>query len=563
MQQGSESQSSAESLEQKLDNVQLSENGGEPMSKKALKKKQKEEEKARKKAQEEQARLAQQQQEEGEDYAADKYGRLPLNQSQNRERRVRIRISDIGVSSDIKVDEKVLLRARVHNTRAKGKQCFMVLRQQIATIQAVLAVDKEQKDVSKQMVKFCGSIKPESIVLVEAVVVKAFQKVQSCTVSDYELQIKTVFIESEVAVEKLPFTVDDASRFDPEISGVNDQDQAQTEEDGYNRVNLDTRLNNRIIDLRTTTNHSIFRLQHAVGTLFREHLNQQGFTEIHTPKIIAAASEGGANVFKVSYFKNDAFLAQSPQLYKQMMICADYEKVFEIGPVFRAENSFTHRHMTEFVGLDLEMAFQEHYHEVLDVLDKLFVSIFKGLRDQYKDEIEVVKRQYPFEEFLFLEPSLRLNFKDAVQMLRDAGVEMGEHEDLSTENERKLGKLVRDKYKTDFYILDKFPLAVRPFYTMPDPNNPGYSNSYDFFMRGEEIMSGAQRVHDVNLLIKSAQEHGVELKTIQGYIDAFKYGAPPHAGGGIGLERVVMLYLNLKNIRRVSLFPRDPRRLEP
>lgn len=141
---------------------------------------------------------------------------------------------------------------------------------------------------------------------------------------------------------------------------------------------LDTRLNHRIIDLRTVTNQSIFRIQSGVCQLFREFLVRERFTEIHTPKIISAASEGGANVFKVSYFKSDAYLAQSPQLYKQMMICADFERVFEIAPVFRAENSFTHRHMTEFVGLDLEMAFQEHYHEVLDLFDRLFIHIFKG-----------------------------------------------------------------------------------------------------------------------------------------------------------------------------------------
>jgi aspartyl/asparaginyl-tRNA synthetase len=148
-------------------------------------------------------------------------------------------------------------------------------------------------------------------------------------------------------------------------------------------------------------------------------------------------------------------------------------------------------------------------------------------------------------------------------MLREAGIEIGDFDDLSTESERVLGQLVKQKYSTDFYILDKFPLAVRPFYTMPDPQKPGYSNSYDFFIRGEEILSGAQRIHDAQYLEERAREHGVSIETIQPYLDAFKYGAPPHAGGGIGLERVVMLYLNLGNIRKTSLFPRDPRRLEP
>jgi len=297
--------------------------------------------------------------------------------------------------------------------------------------------------------------------------------------------------------------------------------------------------------------------------LFREFLDNQDFTEIHSPKMIGAASEGGANVFKVSYFKTSAYLAQSPQFYKQMVICSDFEKVYEIAPVFRAENSFTHRHMTEFMGLDLEMAIQEHYHEVLDLFDGLFVYIFTQLAERYSHEISVVKSQFPHEDFIFSEKSLRLTFPEAVQMLRDAGEEMGDFEDMSTAKERRLGQLVKEKYNTDFFMLDKFPLEVRPFYTMPDPSMPGYSNSYDFFIRGEEILSGAQRVHDAAYLAERANEHGVDPATIQPYLDAFKYGAPPHAGGGIGLERVLMLFLDLGNIRRTSLFPRDPTRLEP
>lgn len=322
-------------------------------------------------------------------------------------------------------------------------------------------------------------------------------------------------------------------------------------------------MDNRTVDLRTVTNQSIFRVQSAVGRFFRDYLYKQNFVEIHTPKLISTASEGGANVFKLNYFKTNAFLAQSPQLYKQMCVCSDFERVFEIGPVFRAEDSNTHRHMTEFVGMDMEMAFEEHYHEVLDLFDELFVDLFTRLETECAKEIAVIKQQYPFEDFKFLPKTLRLNFSEAIALLRENGVEVGDYDDLSTANERFLGKLVKEKYNTDFFMLDKFPLAIRPFYTMPDPANPNYSNSYDFFMRGEEIMSGAQRIHDVKLLLQRAAEHGVDPRSIEGYVNAFKHGAPPHAGGGIGLERVIMLYLNLGNIRRTSMFPRDPKRLEP
>lgn len=229
---------------------------------------------------------------------------------------------------------------------------------------------------------------------------------------------------------------------------------------------------NRFLDLRTPANQAIFRIEAAVCELFRRFMIDRNFVEIHTPKIISAASEGGANVFQVTYFKRSAYLAQSPQLYKQMAIASDFDRVFTIGAVFRAEDSNTHRHLCEFVGLDLEMAFNYHYHEVMNVIGQMFVEMFKGLQQRYATEIEAVGRQYPAEPFCFLEPSLVLEFPTAVQMLRSAGAQIGDEEDLSTANERLLGQLVKKRYDTDFFILDKFPLAVRPFYTMPDPNNP-------------------------------------------------------------------------------------------
>lgn len=449
------------------------------------------------------------------------------------------------LTADI-ADQKVWVRARLQTSRSKGKQCFFVLRQQKWTVQALLAVGET---VSKQMIKFTAGINKESILDVEGYVRTVPQKIESCSQQDVELHVEQVWVVS-MAEPRLPLLVEDACRPDSE--------------DGLAVVHQDTRLDNRILDLRTTTNQAIFRLEAGVCKLFREYLDSKGFVEIHTPKIIPAASEGGANVFKVSYFKGHAFLAQSPQLYKQMCISADFEKVYTVGGVFRAEDSNTHRHLTEFVGADMEMGFKYHYHEVLDVLGELFIHIFKGLRDRYAEEISTVGKQFPAEPFKFLEPSLRLEYKEGIQMLQEAGVEgLDETADLSTPNEKLLGRLVKAKYDTDFYMLDKFPLSVRPFYTMPDPNDMKWSNSYDFFMRGEEIMSGAQRVHDPAFLTERAKVHGIDLETIKGYIDAFRYGAPPHAGGGIGLERVTMLYLGLDNIRKTSLFPRDPKRITP
>lgn len=280
-----------------------------------------------------------------------------------------------------------------------------------------------------------------------------------------------------------------------------------------------------------------------------------------------------------------------------MVIAADFERVYEIGPVFRAENANTHRHLTEFIGLDLEMTIEEHYHEVLELLDGLFKHIFKNLKGGYQKEIDAVGAQFPAEEFKWKEETLKLTFAQAVDLLVEDGVDRSTLDDIklvatpfceavvdkiiSTENEKRLGRIVKAKYDTDYFIIDKFPMELRPFYTMPDANNSvrnfffprcralshlrvqELSNSYDFFMRGEEILSGAQRIHDAALLTEKMRSKGVDPESMKSYIDGFRMGCAPHGGGGIGLERVLMLFLKLNNVRRASLFPRDPKRLEP
>lgn len=527
---------------------------GKPLSKSALKKlaKQREKEERQRQIAERLAKEKAEREAAEVDDAAEFYGNLPLNQSQVRTTVERAKISSLSAEA---AGKQVVFRARVHNSRLQGnKMCFLVFRQQESTVQGLVQVAPGK--VSKQMVKWAGAINMESIVLVHGTVTAAPEEIKAATVKDVEIQINKLYVIAQ-APPQMPILIEDASRTEEEAEAA-----------GLPVVNLDTRLDNRVIDLRTATNQAVFRISSAVGRLFRQFLVERGFVETHTPKIIASASEGGANVFKMNYFKGDAFLAQSPQLYKQMLIAGDMERVFEVAPVFRAENSNTHRHMTEFTGLDLEMTFEEHYHEVMELIGEMFLFIFGKLRTECADDIAVVRRQYPVEEFKLPADGkmVRITFAEGIQMLRDAGRDdVDEYEDLSTDQEKHLGRLVRDKYDTDFYILDEFPLAVRPFYTMPNPKNPKLSNSYDFFMRGEEILSGAQRVHDAALLKQRMQDLGIDPNSdgLKDYVDAFSYGCAPHAGGGIGLERVVMFYLGLKNIRRASLFPRDPRRLRP
>ncbi|KAL9934005.1 hypothetical protein V8E36_007087 [Tilletia maclaganii] len=533
---------------------------GTPLSEKQKRKRAEKAEKERKKA-ETAARLAAEKQarEASEvDFATQLYGVLPLNQSQERSGRTRTLIAQIGAERD---GEEVFFQARVQTSRSpSAKLVFITLRQTFDCIQATLAQAPEK--VSKQMVKWTASLSPETIVLVQGTIVKVPKPIESSaiTVKDAEIKIAQIHVLSEVKVAgggQLPFFVDDATRSEQEIEA------SQATDRPLPSISLETRLDNRVLELRTTTNQAIFRIQHGVCRLFREFLDNLDFIEIHSPKLQGAATESGASVFKVDYFKGSAFLAQSPQLAKQMAISADYGRVYEIGPVFRAEDSNTHRHMTEFTGLDLEMAFEEHYHEVVDVLANLFTFIFTELPKRYRREIDVIKKQFPVEDFLIPETPVKLDYKEGIALLRGAGVEIGDYDDMNTEQERKLGGIIREKYKTDFYMLDKFPTEIRPFYTMPDAQDAKYSNSYDFFMRGQEILSGAQRIHDAAFLEKRMGEMGVAPESMKGYVDAFRLGAPPHAGGGIGLERVVMFYLGLGNIRRASMFPRDPKRLEP
>lgn len=467
-----------------------------------------------------------------------------------------IPLTDLASSS---FGDSVWTRARIHKAVFTGKVGFLTLRSSVDTVQAVLN--------GKDLLKWAKTaLSSESIVDVQATVTQPEGgRVEKCSIGTVELTVIRIYVVSK-ADDRLPLTLDDAARpLADDISAEPTEDSRDTRLGP--RVTRDTRLDARIVDLRAPPHGSLLRLQSAICQLFREFLYGKGFTEIHSPKLIAGASEGGSDVFELSYFGRKACLAQSPQLYKQMALCADFQRVFEVGPVFRAEKSHTHRHLCEFTGLDLEMEIIEHYSEVLDMLDGMFTSIFDGLETRFAKQLETVRGKWNVPNFKYYagRKQLRLKWPEGIAMLREAGVEIGDFEDMNTEKEKMLGKLVREKYDTDFFTLTHFPSAIRPFYTMVDPNDGTYSNSYDIFMRGEEIVSGAQRIHDVELLkVRATAMLGEEgVASIQDYVDAFRFGAPPHGGAGIGLERVLMLFMGIGNIRECSLFPRDPERLTP
>lgn len=357
----------------------------------------------------------------------DSYGELPLIGSTNFKPTGTPRI-DLSSIADNE-DKEITFRCWVENARVQSaKLAFVNLRQGLNTVQAVVAASDK---LSKQMVKFCGNVSTESTLAVTGLVKRVKEPIKSATIKDFEIHIQKLFVEVKAEVP-LPLQVEDAERPLPE-TGLGDEDEKQEEGDARPLVGLNTRLNNRTLDLRAKINHSIFVIKSGVCSLFQEFLSKQSFVFVQTPKILGAASEGGANVFELKYFERSAYLAQSPQFYKQMLIASRFQKVMEIGPVFRAENSNTARHLTEFTGLDLEMEFQEHYHEVMGVLEDLMLFIFKELNTRYKKETDLVRSAYHVEDFKLPESGKvpRIPFQEGIKMLREAGEELGDYDDLT------------------------------------------------------------------------------------------------------------------------------------
>ncbi|UPK91235.1 hypothetical protein LCI18_002170 [Fusarium solani-melongenae] len=566
--------------EEKAPAAEGGEGGEAGPSKKALKKAEakakKEAEKARRAAEHE-ARQAAAKAAAGntEDLAKDNYGDSTHLTKIDAER---IKLRNLG---DEHLGKTIKLRAWIQNARMQGaKMAFVELREERDwAIQAVVAASPEGTPVSKQMVKWIGSLNLEGYVLVEAKVEKPLEPVKSVKVSNYELHLTKCYVISPgpqvlgmgLAVANRPVT-----NFDDEDAGG----PVEEVKEGVDNLSLEnvpgasmaTHLNNPVMHKRAPVQQAIADVRMTVRKLFSEYLEARDFVQFEPPCLIGAASEGGSNVFGMPYFDKQAFLAQSPQFYKQYEIAGGRKRVFCIGPVFRAENSNTPRHMTEFTGLDLEMEIEDDYQEVREMLEGVLLYIFRGLKERCAEQIALVRTVYPSEDFLLPEPGkeVRLTFAEGQALLRAEGPEeyrnVSDDEDMSTPQEKALGALIKEKYNTDFYVLDKFPEGARPFYALEDPENPKVTNAYDFFMRGQEILSGGQRVHVPETLEARIRKKGIDPTSqgIKEYVDIFRSaGVPPHGGGGIGLDRVVAWYLNLPSVHLASYYPRTPKRLLP
>lgn len=330
-----------------------------------------------------------------------------------------------------------------------------------------------------------------------------------------------------------------------------------TEESG-----MDLRLDWRFLDLRRPANYLIFQIQTAAEHAMREFWTKEGFIEIHSPKFMGSASESGAELFCVEYFGGKAYLAQSPQFYKQMAMAAGFDRVFEIGPVFRANPSFTSRHDTEFTSVDVEISWIESHDDVMKLEEQWIQFVLQSLKDKHGGAI---LQNFGVEVNVPTLPFPRLTMQEAYAILAQRGHVLSAETkgDLDPEGERQLCAHIKEMTGHDFVFVTDYPISVRPFYHMRHADNPVATKSFDLLWKGLEVTTGAQREHRYDVLAKQAQEKGLTLEPIKHYLDCFQYGCPPHGGFGFGLTRMLMVLLNVKNVREVTYLYRGPNRLAP
>jgi nondiscriminating aspartyl-tRNA synthetase len=322
---------------------------------------------------------------------------------------------------------------------------------------------------------------------------------------------------------------------------------------------LDTFLDHATIALRHPYKRALVRLGAGIMRGFRECLNGERFTEIQSPKLVASATESGANVFVVDYFGKKAYLAQSPQFYKQIMVGV-FERVYEIGPVFRAEPHDTTRHVNEYVSMDAEFGFIENHFTIMAMLNRLMQHVMAHLLEWHENELRITNCELPSVP----EKIPHIHFRDAQQLILEKhGEDCRGEPDLAPQHERWLGEWARETHGSDFLFVTGYPMSKRPFYTHPDPSDPNYSNSFDLLLRGTELVTGGQRLHKHEDYLAALERAKLPVEPFAYYLEPMKYGMPPHGGFAIGLERFVMQLVGLNNVREATLFPRDQKRMAP
>ena len=416
----------------------------------------------------------------------------------------------------------VKINGAVHNIRDMGDFAFVILRKAEGLVQCVYEAGKTDFDLR--------DLKEESAVEVTGTVAA-----EKRAPHGFEIRLTQIRVLSEPA-QSMPIAVNKWKM----------------------NTSLETRLGLRPVALRNVRERAKFKVQEGIVRGFREFLSAQGFTEVHTPKIVSRGAEGGANVFKLNYFNKKAELGQSPQFYKQMMVGV-FDRVFEVAPVFRAEKHNTTRHLNEYIGLDFEMGYIDSFEDVMAMETGFLQYTMQLLNRDYKKELDLLEVSLPDIREI---PQVR--FDEAKRLVSDKyDRKIRNPFDLEPEEETLIGRYFKEEYDSDFVFVTHYPSKKRPFYAMDDPADERFTLSFDLLYKGLEITTGGQRIHDYNMILDKMAKRGMDPEEIKDYLMIFKYGMPPHGGLGIGLERLTMRLLDEQNVRETSLFPRDVTRLNP
>ena len=419
-----------------------------------------------------------------------------------------------------KLDNKrVMLRGWVHKITDLSHIVFVKLRDKSGIVQ--LVCDKDQI---------------KNIRLENAIEVIGTKCENEKAPGGIEIKVEEIKVVGKTYYEKLPFEVNSYK----------------------NKATLETQLDHRTIALRRPEIRAIFKVQSEIESAFVTYLKERNFEEIHTAKIIDSSTEGGSEMFTVNYFDRRSFLAQSPQFYKQMMVGAGFERVFEIGHAYRAELHNTWRHLNEYVSLDVEMGFIKDEYELMDLEEGFINYLYEHLNKTCKKELEMYKIELPQKVNI---PRITLN--KAHEILLEKYNKKSPLGNIDAEGEVLISKYVKEKYDCDFVFLTKYPVSKRPMYTMMDDEDKNLTKSFDLIFDGLEITTGGQRIHDYEMLKENIIKFNLNPDDFDFYLETFKYGMPPHGGFAIGLERLTMKILKLSNIREAALVPRDMKRLTP
>ena len=428
---------------------------------------------------------------------------------------MRIYVEEVKVTKE----EAIILKGWIHRIYDVGHISFIQLRDKTGIIQLVL--DKAQR---------------EGLRLEAAIEIIGTKAENQKAPGGIEIQVKELKLVGKADYEVLPFS-------------INQQGM---------EAHLETQLNYRTISLRAPKVRAPFKVQEEIVEAFRNFFKKNHFSEIHTPKLIASGTEGGSEMFTVNYFDRRAFLAQSPQFYKQMMVGAGFERVFEIGHAYRAELHNTWRHLNEYVSLDIEMGFIESEEDIMDMEEAFLKHLFQHLKESCKDELKLYD-----VELKEIKKIPRIPLMVAQEILLDKFKKKSPLGNLDAEGELLFSEYISETYDSEFVFLTKYPISKRPVYTMPHDTLEGVTRSFDLIYKGLEITTGGQRIHDYKRLVDNMGKFGLNTEDFDFYLETIKYGMPPHGGFAIGLERITMKILDLDNIRQATLLPRDLKRITP